>query len=95
MLENSPDRVYAEWDNKGVGLVSCGVDGGVCAVAALRPVLSALQLAGVDAWREARLRQSPVLIGFNPPTPIGGGRLRKPDQPTQASRVRCLHCSFG
>ncbi|THA33216.1 NADPH-dependent oxidoreductase [Streptomyces sp. A1277] len=48
VLKNALDRVYAEWNNKAVGLVSYGVDGGVRAVEALRPVLSALQLAGVS-----------------------------------------------
>ena len=33
VLKNALDRVYAEWNNKAVGLVSYGVDGGVRAVA--------------------------------------------------------------
>ncbi len=36
VLKNALDRVYAEWNNKAVGLVSYGVDGGVRAVEALR-----------------------------------------------------------
>lgn len=47
VLKNALDRVYAEWNNKAAGLVSYGVDGGVRAVEALRPVLGALQLADV------------------------------------------------
>ncbi|MFC6880719.1 MULTISPECIES: NADPH-dependent FMN reductase [Actinomadura] len=47
VLKNALDRVYAEWNNKAVGLVSYGMDGGVRAVEALRPVLGALQLADV------------------------------------------------
>ncbi|WP_443055493.1 NADPH-dependent FMN reductase [Streptomyces sp. NBC_00257] len=39
VLKNALDRVYAEWNNKAVGLVSYGVDGGVRAVEALRLVL--------------------------------------------------------
>lgn len=46
-LKNALDRVYAEWNNKAVGFVSYGVDGGVRAVEALRPVSGTLQLADV------------------------------------------------
>ena len=48
-LKNALDRVYAEWNNKAAGFVSYGFDGGVRAVEALRPVLSALQIAHVSA----------------------------------------------
>lgn len=50
------DRVHAEWNNKAVGLVSYGFDGGVRAVEALRPVLGALQLADVSATVTLNLR---------------------------------------
>ncbi|MFE7431260.1 NADPH-dependent FMN reductase, partial [Streptomyces sp. NPDC057545] len=56
VLKNALDRVYAEWNNKAVGLVSYGVDGGVRAVEALRPVLAALQLADVSATVTLNLR---------------------------------------
>ncbi|KPC86598.1 NADPH-dependent FMN reductase [Streptomyces sp. NRRL WC-3753] len=55
-LKNALDRVYAEWNNKAAGLVSYGVDGGVRAVEALRPVLGALQLADVSAQVTLNLR---------------------------------------
>ncbi|OZM80317.1 NADPH-dependent FMN reductase [Pseudonocardia sp. MH-G8] len=48
VLKNALDRVYAEWNNKAAGIVSYGVDGGVRAAEALRPVLGALQLADVS-----------------------------------------------
>ncbi|MCX4869848.1 NAD(P)H-dependent oxidoreductase [Streptomyces sp. NBC_00825] len=56
VLKNALDRVYAEWNNKAVGLVSYGVDGGVRAVEALRLVLSALQLADVSAQVTLNMR---------------------------------------
>ncbi|ALG10380.1 NADPH-dependent FMN reductase [Kibdelosporangium phytohabitans] len=56
VLKNALDRVYAEWNNKAVGLVSYGVDGGVRAAEALRPVLAALQLADVSAQVVLNLR---------------------------------------
>ncbi|WP_016910563.1 NADPH-dependent FMN reductase [Streptomyces xiaopingdaonensis] len=56
VLKNALDRVYAEWNNKAVGLVSYGFDGGVRAVEALRPVLGALQLADVSATVTLDLR---------------------------------------
>ncbi|WP_218952404.1 NADPH-dependent FMN reductase [Amycolatopsis anabasis] len=56
VLKNALDRVYAEWNNKAAGLVSYGVDGGVRAVEALRPVLAALQLADVSAQVTLNLR---------------------------------------
>ena len=56
VLKNALDRVHAEWNNKAVGLVSYGVDGGVRAVEALRPVLGALQLADVSATVTLNLR---------------------------------------
>ncbi|GAA2325985.1 hypothetical protein GCM10010246_04230 [Streptomyces cuspidosporus] len=49
VLKNALDRVYAEWNNKAVGLVPYGFDGGVRVVDALRPALGALQLADVSA----------------------------------------------
>ncbi|MFE9253294.1 NADPH-dependent FMN reductase [Streptomyces sp. NPDC007088] len=49
VLKNALDRVYAEWNNKAAALVSYGMNGGVRAVEALRPVLGALQLADVAA----------------------------------------------
>ncbi|WP_431035028.1 NADPH-dependent FMN reductase [Streptomyces sp. P6-2-1] len=56
VLKNALDRVHAEWNNKAVGLVSYGIDGGVRAVEALRPVLAALQLADVAAQVTLNLR---------------------------------------
>ncbi len=55
-LKNALDRVHAEWNNKAAGLVSYGVDGGVRAVEALRPVLGALQIADVSATVTLNLR---------------------------------------
>ncbi|MFI0739298.1 NADPH-dependent FMN reductase [Streptomyces sp. NPDC021100] len=56
VLKNALDRVHAEWNDKAVGLVSYGVDGGVRAVEALRPVLGALRLADVSATVTLNLR---------------------------------------
>ncbi|OMI35615.1 NADPH-dependent FMN reductase [Streptomyces sparsogenes] len=56
VLKNALDRVYAGWNNKAVGLVPYGFDGGVRAVEALRPVLGALQLADVSAAVTLNLR---------------------------------------
>ncbi|MFE0517043.1 NADPH-dependent FMN reductase [Streptomyces sp. NPDC058964] len=56
VLKNALDRVYAEWNNKAVGIISYGVDGGVRAAEALRPVLGALQLADVGAEVTLNLR---------------------------------------
>lgn len=47
-LKNALDRVYAEWNNKAVGFVSYGSDGGVRAVEALRPVVGVLGMADVS-----------------------------------------------
>ncbi|WP_329286932.1 NADPH-dependent FMN reductase [Streptomyces sp. NBC_00691] len=55
-LKNALDRVYAEWNNKAAGLVSYGVDGGVRAAEALRPVLGAPQIADVSATVTLNLR---------------------------------------
>ncbi|MEV8376191.1 NAD(P)H-dependent oxidoreductase [Kribbella sp. NPDC056861] len=55
-LKNALDRVYAEWNNKAAGIVSYGVDGGVRAAEALRPVLGALQLADINAEVTLNLR---------------------------------------
>ncbi|TDD60941.1 NADPH-dependent oxidoreductase [Kribbella antibiotica] len=55
-LKNALDRVYAEWNNKAAGIVSYGVDGGVRAAEALRPVLGALQLADIQTEVTLNLR---------------------------------------
>ncbi|MFH8533229.1 NADPH-dependent FMN reductase [Streptomyces tendae] len=55
-LKNALDRVYAEWNNKAAGFISYGVDGGVRAVEALRPVAASLQLADVSAQVTLNLR---------------------------------------
>ena len=49
VLKNALDHVYADWNNKAVGLVPYGFDGGVRAVEAVRPVQGALQLADLSA----------------------------------------------
>src|SRR5579875_1171917 len=46
-LKNAIDRLAAEWNNKAAGFVCYGVDSGVRAAEALRPVLAALQVATV------------------------------------------------
>jgi NAD(P)H-dependent FMN reductase len=56
VLKNALDRVYAEWNHKAAGFVSYGVDGGVRAVEALRPVMGALQIADVTAQVSLNLR---------------------------------------
>lgn len=56
VLKNALDRVYAEWNNKAAAIVSYGVDGGVRAAEALRPVLGALQLADIGAEVTLNLR---------------------------------------
>ncbi|WP_433443970.1 NADPH-dependent FMN reductase [Nonomuraea sp. CA-141351] len=55
-LKNALDRVYAEWNDKAAAFVSYGVDGGVRAVEALRPVLAALRIAGVAQQVTLNLR---------------------------------------
>lgn len=49
-LKNALDRVNAEWNNKSAGFVSYGVNGGVRAVEALRPVCGTLRLADVGPF---------------------------------------------
>ncbi|QXJ19666.1 NAD(P)H-dependent oxidoreductase [Actinomadura graeca] len=61
-LKNALDRVYAEWNNKAAAFVSYGVDGGVRAVEALRPVLGALQIADVSA--QVALSMHTDFVGF-------------------------------
>ncbi|MGW7001586.1 NADPH-dependent FMN reductase [Streptomyces sp. NPDC054933] len=56
VLKNALDRVYAEWNNKAAALISYGMDGGVRAVEALRPVLGALQIADVAPQVTLNLR---------------------------------------
>ncbi|GAA4655943.1 NADPH-dependent FMN reductase [Arthrobacter cryoconiti] len=46
-LKNALDRVWAQWNDKVVGFVSYGVDGGIRAVEALRPVSASLRMADV------------------------------------------------
>lgn len=48
-LKNAIDHLYVEWNNKAVGFVSYGVDGGVRSVAQLRQLCGVLQLADVVA----------------------------------------------
>ncbi|MFF2520672.1 NADPH-dependent FMN reductase [Streptomyces liangshanensis] len=56
VLKNALDRVYAEWNNKAAGFVTYGVDGGLRAAQALRPVLGALQVVSVTAEVGLNLR---------------------------------------
>ncbi|MCB0918830.1 MAG: NAD(P)H-dependent oxidoreductase [Actinobacteria bacterium] len=46
-LKNALDYLYAEWNNKAVGFVSYGTNGGVRAVETLRMVAGDLQMADV------------------------------------------------
>lgn len=46
-VKNALDRVWAEWNDKAMGFVSYGFDGGVRAVEALRVVAGSLRLAAV------------------------------------------------
>ncbi|AKJ15693.1 NADPH-dependent FMN reductase [Streptomyces incarnatus] len=46
-LKNAIDHLYVEWNDKAVGFVSYGVDGGVRSVAQLRQLCGVLQLADV------------------------------------------------
>ena len=48
-LKNAIDHLYVEWNDKAVGFVSYGVDGGVRSVAQLRQLCGVLQLADVVA----------------------------------------------
>lgn len=48
-LKNAIDYTYAEWNHKPVAFVSYGVMGGVRAVEQLKPVLSRLDAAPLDA----------------------------------------------
>jgi NAD(P)H-dependent FMN reductase len=47
VLKNAIDYLYAEWNNKAMGVVSYGVNGGTRAAEHLRLVAGELQLAGV------------------------------------------------
>ena len=47
VLKNAIDFLYAEWNNKAMGVVSYGVAGGVRAAEHLRLVAGELQMAGV------------------------------------------------
>ena len=49
VLKNALDTLYDEWNDKAVGFVSYGVAGGARAVAQLRSVCGALQMADVAA----------------------------------------------
>ncbi len=44
VLKNALDHLYAEWHDKPVGLVGCGMSGGILAVEALRPVVAELRM---------------------------------------------------
>ncbi|HUQ58072.1 NAD(P)H-dependent oxidoreductase [Lentzea sp.] len=66
-LKNALDRVNAEWHNKAAAFVSYGFDGGVRAVEALRPVVSALQVADVAA--QVALSMHHDFTGFTDFTP--------------------------
>jgi NAD(P)H-dependent FMN reductase/ketosteroid isomerase-like protein len=48
-LKNAIDHLYVEWNDKAIGFVSYGVDGGVRSVAQLRELCGVLQLADVVA----------------------------------------------
>jgi NAD(P)H-dependent FMN reductase len=48
VLKNALDHAFAEWNDKAVGFVSYGVNGGVCAVAQLRQVCGVLRMADVS-----------------------------------------------
>jgi NAD(P)H-dependent FMN reductase len=48
VLKNALDHVYAEWNNKAVGLVSYGGAGGIRAAEQLRLACGALQMADVS-----------------------------------------------
>ena len=63
-LKNALDRVWAEWNDKAVGFVSYGADGGVRAVEALRPVVATLRLA--DVGPQVSLRSREDWSGFTP-----------------------------
>ncbi|MGR6918721.1 NADPH-dependent FMN reductase [[Actinomadura] parvosata] len=66
-LKNALDRVHAEWHDKAAGFVSYGIDGGVRAVEALRPVLGALRVADVSA--QVALSMHHDFTGFTDFTP--------------------------
>src|SRR5438477_5721609 len=44
-LKNAIDFLFAEWNNKAAGFVSCGGVSGVCALEHLRPVLAEVRMA--------------------------------------------------
>ncbi|MFI8205708.1 NADPH-dependent FMN reductase [Streptomyces sp. NPDC085937] len=67
VLKNALDHVYAEWNNKAAAFVSYGMDGGVRAVEALRPVMGALQIAVVSA--QVALSMHTDFAGFSDFTP--------------------------
>jgi NAD(P)H-dependent FMN reductase len=68
-LKNALDYLHHEWSEKPVGLVSYGgLAGGTRGVAALRPVLSALGMAGVETNVEIPYVSRQVDDGFFLPT---------------------------
>ncbi|WP_131741653.1 NADPH-dependent FMN reductase [Actinomadura roseirufa] len=66
-LKDALDRVYAEWNNKAAAFISYGMDGGVRAVEALRPIMAALQMADVSA--QVALNMHTDFTGFREFTP--------------------------
>ncbi|GGE83805.1 reductase [Mycetocola zhadangensis] len=68
-LKNALDYLHYEWSGKPVGLVSYGgLAGGTRGLAALRPVLSALGMAGVESNIEIPYIARQIDDGFFHPT---------------------------
>ena len=75
-LKNALDYLHYEWAGKPVGLVSYGgLAGGTRGVAALRPVLSALGMAGVESNIEIPYVARQIDDGFFQPTDRQVGKL--------------------
>ncbi|MCE0761803.1 NAD(P)H-dependent oxidoreductase [Pseudonocardia kujensis] len=67
-VKNAIDYLFAEWNDKAAGLVGYGVQGGVRAVEALRPVLAEVGIADVRTQVCVDLMSDFVLTG---PTDVG------------------------
>ncbi|MEU7814276.1 NAD(P)H-dependent oxidoreductase [Pseudonocardia sp. NPDC049154] len=78
-VKNAIDYLFAEWNDKAAGLVGYGVQGGVRAVEALRPVLAEVGIADVRTQVCVNLMSDFVLTG---PTDVGRIAPAEHQEPT-------------
>lgn len=83
-LKNAIDYLYAEWNNKAVGFVSYGVQGGTRAVEHLRLIAGELQIADVRAQ-----------VAFSLVTDFEAFTTLKPEQPYQESVLTTMLDQVG